>query len=130
MNLKMGTHITDVGTTPLVFIGWGPNHGSHIPSVMGPGGGMASRPNIARDMGPGGPQNQGPHFCATPVVSMVDYGSKTTIVSRSLLHRVVQQRQCDGKRIEDAYSPPLWKGRTKRSYSAEGHCTSGSTIQG
>ena len=36
-----------------------------------------------------------------PVVSMVDCGSQTTIVSRYLLHRVAQQHQCDGKPLPE-----------------------------
>ena len=49
-----------------------------------------------------------------PVTSMVDCGSQTTIISRSLLHRVARQRQKDGR------SPPELKVPTVRLYGKDG----------
>ena len=42
-----------------------------------------------------------------PVVSMVDCGSPSTIISRSLLHRIVQQMKCDGKPLPELSIPSV-----------------------
>ena len=42
-----------------------------------------------------------------PVVSMVDCGSPSTIISRSLLHRIVQQMKSDGKPLPELSLPSV-----------------------
>ena len=42
-----------------------------------------------------------------PVVSMVDCGSPSTIISRSLLHRIVQQMKSDGKLLPELSLPSM-----------------------
>ena len=41
-----------------------------------------------------------------PVTSTMDCGSQTTIISRSLLHRVARQQKCDGNRPPELKMPP------------------------
>ena len=49
-----------------------------------------------------------------PVVSMVDCGSQTTIISRSLLHRIASRLQSDGKPLPELKIP------TVRLYGKDG----------
>ena len=63
----------------------------------------------------------GPSFClnlsieGVPVASMVDCGSPTTIISRSLLHRIVRQMHNDGKALPELSIPML------RLFGKDGH---------
>lgn len=47
------------------------------------------------------------HIEGVPVVSMVDCGSPSTIISRSLLHRIVQQMKHDGKPLPELSIPSV-----------------------
>ena len=87
------------------------------------------------------PQHDGPVigpllYCdlvveGVPVVSMVDCGSQTTIISRSFLHEVTQHLTSDGKPLPEVKMPTvrLWKRWSKRTESTTHKCPSGSISQ-